>query len=53
MSRAEQSDNEPIYGLTPYVWGTDLSGTMQGAGGVGGLLAVTYYGTQTTNGVVI
>jgi RHS repeat-associated protein len=24
-----------------YLWGTDLSGTMQGAGGVGGLLAVT------------
>ncbi|MBQ7188718.1 MAG: RHS repeat-associated core domain-containing protein, partial [Kiritimatiellae bacterium] len=25
---------------TVYVWGTDLSGSMQGAGGVGGLLAV-------------
>ncbi len=25
---------------TSYLWGTDLSGTMQGAGGVGGLLAV-------------
>ena len=25
---------------TVYVWGTDLSGTLQGAGGVGGLLAV-------------
>jgi RHS repeat-associated protein len=24
-----------------YTWGTDLSGTLQGAGGVGGLLAVT------------
>ncbi len=32
-----------------FVWGTDLSGTMQGAGGVGGLLKVTYYGTATTN----
>ncbi len=32
-----------------YVWGSDLSGSMQGAGGVGGLLQVTYYGTQTTN----
>lgn len=31
-----------------YVWGTDLSGTMQGAGGVGGLLA----GTLGTNGSV-
>jgi RHS repeat-associated protein len=32
-----------------YLWGLDLSGTMEGAGGVGGLLAVNYYGTQTTN----
>ena len=27
-----------------YVWGTDLSGTLQGAGGVGGLLAVVSAG---------
>jgi uncharacterized iron-regulated protein len=26
------------------VWGQDLSGTMQGAGGVGGLLAVRHGG---------
>ena len=26
--------------LRTFVWGTDLSGTMQGAGGVGGLLAI-------------
>jgi RHS repeat-associated protein len=32
-----------------YMWGSDLSGTMQGAGGVGGLLAVCQYGTATTN----
>ncbi|MBR4171119.1 MAG: RHS repeat-associated core domain-containing protein [Kiritimatiellae bacterium] len=30
---------------TVYVWGTDLSGSMQGAGGVGGLLAVRLNGT--------
>ncbi len=30
-----------------YLWGSDLSGTMQGAGGVGGLLAVTDH-TQPT-----
>ena len=30
-----------------YVWGTDLSGTQQGAGGVGGLLLVKHY--QKTN----
>ena len=32
-----------------YTWGTDLSGSLQGAGGVGGLLGVSYYGTGTTN----
>jgi RHS repeat-associated protein len=32
-----------------YVWGLDLSGSVQGAGGVGGLLEVTYCGAQTTN----
>jgi RHS repeat-associated protein len=30
-----------------YVWGLDLSGTMQGAGGVGGLLAVVDHGAKT------
>jgi RHS repeat-associated protein len=32
---------------TSYVWGTDLSGTMQGAGGVGGLLMVTHAQSST------
>src|SRR5208337_1924763 len=32
-----------------YVWGLDLSGSPQGAGGVGGLLEVSCHGTQTTN----
>ena len=38
----------PTYGSTisSYVWGLDLSGTMQGAGGVGGLLWAT---TGTTS----
>ncbi|NWK55087.1 RHS repeat-associated core domain-containing protein [Verrucomicrobiaceae bacterium N1E253] len=40
-----------------YTWGMDLSGSMQGAGGVGGLLAVhqgasTYYPTHDGNGNV-
>jgi RHS repeat-associated protein len=35
--------------LRSYVWGLDLSGSSQGAGGVGGLLKVLYNGTQTTN----
>jgi RHS repeat-associated protein len=38
--------------LNTYLWGLDLSGTMQGAGGVGGLLMVTYNGSQTTNCLV-
>jgi RHS repeat-associated protein len=32
-----------------YVWGNDLSGSQQGAGGVGGLLEVSCYGSPTTN----
>ena len=35
--------------LRTYVWGSDLSGSQQGAGGVGGLLEVSYHGTSTTN----
>ena len=35
--------------IRSYLWGSDLSGTIQGAGGVGGLLEVTYNGAQTTN----
>jgi RHS repeat-associated protein len=34
--------------IRTYMWGSDLSGSMQGAGGVGGLLEVSYYGTGTT-----
>jgi RHS repeat-associated protein len=32
-----------------YMWGNDMSGSQQGAGGVGGLLEVSYYGSPTTN----
>ncbi|MBX7206874.1 MAG: hypothetical protein K1X78_01070 [Verrucomicrobiaceae bacterium] len=32
--------------IRTYTWGPDLSGTLQGAGGVGGLLAVTHQGTS-------
>jgi RHS repeat-associated protein len=35
--------------LTAFTWGSDLSGSQQGAGGVGGLLTVSYRGTATTN----
>jgi RHS repeat-associated protein len=32
-----------------FMWGSDLSGSQQGAGGVGGLLEVSCYGSSTTN----
>jgi RHS repeat-associated protein len=36
--------------LRTYLWGLDLAGTPQGAGGVGGLIGMTYYGgTPATN----
>jgi RHS repeat-associated protein len=36
----ETIDNQQSAITNSYVWGTDLSGTLQGAGGVGGLLSV-------------
>jgi RHS repeat-associated protein len=35
--------------IESFMWGNDLSGSMQGAGGVGGLLEVSYHGSTTTN----
>ncbi len=35
--------------LDSFLWGTDLSGDMQGAGGVGGLIKVSNCGAVTTN----
>jgi hypothetical protein len=35
--------------IRSFLWGLDLSGSPQGAGGVGGLLKVAYSGAQTTN----
>jgi RHS repeat-associated protein len=32
-----------------FMWGSDLSGSIQGAGGVGGLIKLAYYGATTTN----
>lgn len=46
---AELDANASNGRVRTYLWGLDLSGSMQGAGGVGGLLEVVYYGTQTTN----
>ncbi|HEV2208262.1 MAG TPA: RHS repeat-associated core domain-containing protein [Verrucomicrobiae bacterium] len=38
--------NSPV---RTYMWGLDLSGSLQGAGGVGGMLEIAYYGSSTTN----
>jgi RHS repeat-associated protein len=35
--------------LGSFMWGNDLSGSPQSAGGVGGLLKASYFGTVTTN----
>ncbi|MCI5135996.1 MAG: RHS repeat-associated core domain-containing protein, partial [Candidatus Electrothrix sp. AW2] len=37
----ERITENGVQATKTYAWGSDLSGTMQGAGGVGGLLAVT------------
>ncbi len=47
---AELGTNNTL--LRNYTWGNDLSGSQQGAGGVGGLLEVTYHGASTTNAFV-
>jgi RHS repeat-associated protein len=49
---AELNANSSNAKVRTYVWGSDLSGSMRGAGGVGGLLKVTYYGAATTNAFV-
>jgi RHS repeat-associated protein len=49
---AELDANSSNAKVCTYVWGTDLSGSLMGAGGVGGLLKVTYYGSTTTNAFV-
>jgi RHS repeat-associated protein len=49
---AELNANSSNAKVRTYVWGTDLSGSLAGAGGVGGLLKVTYYGSTTTNAFV-
>ena len=35
-----------------YTWGLDLSGSPQGAGGIGGLLLISYQGSPVTNSFV-
>gem|GEM_PF-881523 len=44
---AELAPNNAL--IRSYAWGSDLSGSIQGEGGVGGLLAMSYYGTSITN----
>ena len=44
---AEVATDDSLIGR--YLWGYDLSGSEQGAGGVGGLLEASYFGTAPTN----
>lgn len=44
---AEISAGGGTTSISSYVWGLDLSGTLQGAGGVGGLLAITQAGATS------
>lgn len=58
LIRETVSDTNGVTGVTEYFWGPDLSGTLQGAGGVGGLLAVSmnglfYFPCYDNNGNVI
>jgi RHS repeat-associated protein len=50
---ATESRWNPASSATPvthaYVWGPDLSGTLQGAGGIGGLLSVVHGGTTSVS----
>ncbi|MCK9305356.1 MAG: RHS repeat-associated core domain-containing protein [Bacteroidales bacterium] len=39
----------PVTNINYYTWGLDLSGTLQGAGGVGGLLSDTKVSSSETN----
>ena len=41
LAEIEQKANSEEPTAKTYTWGRDLSGSMQGAGGVGGLLAIT------------
>lgn len=47
---AELGTNNAL--VRSYIWGNDLSGTVQGAGGVGGLLVISCYGAAITNSFV-
>jgi len=42
---SETLQNQQSTTTTHYIWGTDLSGSLQGAGGIGGLLCVVRNGT--------
>jgi RHS repeat-associated protein len=41
--------NSSLSLVNSFLWGSDLSGSVQGAGGVGGLVEMACYGASTTN----
>ena len=47
-STAKTPDGAQLTSHKTFTWGLDLSGNLQGAGGVGGLLAVTKHEAQST-----
>jgi RHS repeat-associated protein len=50
---AEQSAiGSQLSAIRSYVWGLDLSGSQQGAGGIGGLLLISTHGSPVTNSFV-
>jgi len=44
---SETISNQQSTITNSYIWGLDLSGTLQGAGGIGGLLSATFNATNT------
>ncbi|SVD01954.1 uncharacterized protein METZ01_LOCUS354808, partial [marine metagenome] len=58
LAEYAETEGAPISLKNSYLWGPDLSGSFQGAGGVGGLLSVsdengtTFYATYDGNGNV-
>jgi RHS repeat-associated protein len=45
----DASTSQPGTLIRSYIWGTDITGSMQGAGGIGGLLKITDYVGSTTH----
>ncbi len=47
LVRSTTMSNDVVISTNHYTWGQDLSGSFQGAGGIGGLLTATFGGSNT------